>query len=158
MGDGFTNYTLKENDFRFIAPPKAQKAEASSVAPTPLGRAHKSKTSKLVIRPPTLDDLTSASMLTYRSPWAFVAERFHCSEALLHSLNEQIGSAPIAGTVFKVPNVLPFEIEKIFDDPTQPLADPQNPVTAVIQDTANIRYYRNGLLVSVMPFYPPGQD
>ena len=68
----FTNYTLKAEDFRFIAPPKAETVGA--------------KRSPVSV----YEQLTASSMLAYRTPWEFVAERFHCQESYLRILNEKI--------------------------------------------------------------------
>ena len=65
-------------------------------------------------------------MLPYRTPWEFVAERFHCLETYLHTLNPKLSATPAAGSEFQVPNVVPFEIEKVFGEPLQPQADPNN--------------------------------
>ena len=64
-------------------------------------------------------------MLAYRTPWEFVAERFHCQESYLRFLNEKLPPVPAIGMEFQVPNVTPFEIEKAFDGPLQPQADPK---------------------------------
>ena len=90
--DVFTRYKLKAEDFRFIAPPKAElvdpKRPPSATSPR-LGKAP--------IRPPdipelprTYEQLTASSMLAYRTPWEFVAERFHCSESYLRTLNDKL--------------------------------------------------------------------
>ena len=67
-------------------------------------------------------------MLAYRSPWEFVAERFHCSEAYLRALNSSLPAVPGIGAQFRVPNVIPFEIEKALEEPLQPQADPEIPL------------------------------
>ena len=134
--DVFTNYTLKAEDFRFIAPPKAETVGA--------------KRSPLSV----YEQLTASSMLAYRTPWEFVAERFHCQESYLHILNEKLATIPGIGAAFRVPNVIPFEIEKAFDEPLQPQADPQNPVTAAVVGLSQLNIYRGGALVAVMPMSP----
>ena len=93
-------------------------------------------------------------MLAYRTPWEFVAERFHCSESYLRTLNDKLPPIPGSGTEFRVPNVIPFEIEKAFDEPLQPQADPQNPVTAAVIGLSQLNIYRGGALVAVMPMSP----
>ena len=125
--DVFTRYKLKAEDFRFIAPPKAElvdpKRPPGATPPRP---------GKAPIRPPdipelprTYEQLTASSMLAYRTPWEFVAERFHCSESYLRTLNDKLPPVPGSGTEFRVPNVIPFEIEKALDEPLQPQADPK---------------------------------
>ncbi|MEI6338675.1 MAG: LysM peptidoglycan-binding domain-containing protein [Verrucomicrobiota bacterium] len=147
VGDSFTTYRLKPEDFRFIAPPKAAKA-----VPAKPGEAKaKGKPAPAATPPPTFAELSSASMLAYRSPWEFVAERFHCDEAFLHSLNEKIKTAPLAGTEFRVPNVIPFEIERPLGNPIQPAPDPRTPVTAAVLDYSLVAIYRSDTLVATMP-------
>ncbi len=144
VGDTFTTYTLKPEDFRFIAPPKAAKA-GESKAKT------KGKPVPAATPPPTFEELSSASMLAYRSPWEFVAERFHCDEAFLRSLNGSIKTAPLAGTEFRVPNVIPFAIESPLENPIQPPPDPQRPVSAAVLGFSLIAIYRGDTLVATMP-------
>jgi LysM repeat protein len=58
---------------------------------------------------PNYDQLVASPMLAYRSPWEFVAERFHCSEAYLRTLN---GNLPQYRNRrgFRVPNVIPLRL------------------------------------------------
>ena len=154
--DVFTRYKLKAEDFRFIAPPKAE-----LVDPKRSPGATSLRLRKTPIRPPdipemprTYEQLTASSMLAYRTPWEFVAERFHCSESYLRTLNDKLPPIPGSGTEFRVPNVIPFEIEKAFDEPLQPQADPQNPVTAAVIGLSQLNIYRGGALVAVMPMSP----
>jgi hypothetical protein len=92
--------------------------------------------------------------LAYRTPWEFVAERFHCQESFLRTLNDKLPAIPGIGTEFRVPNVVPFEIEKAFDEPLQPQADPKNPVTAAVIGLSQLNIYRGGALVAVLPMSP----
>ena len=78
----------------------------------------------------TYDELATPAFLAYRSPWEFVAERFHCDEAFLQHLNYKVKGTLAVGTEFQVPNVFPFEIERALEVPLQPAADPDKPVTA----------------------------
>jgi LysM repeat protein len=152
----FTRYKLKAEDFRFIAPPKAETVDAKR---TPVSvHAHPGK---LTPRSPaktgvplTYEQLTAMSMLAYRTPWEFVAERFHCQESYLRILNEKLLALPGIGTEFRVPNVVPFEIEKAFDEPLQPKADPKNPMTAAVVGLSQLNIYRSGALVAVLPMSP----
>jgi len=79
------------------------------------------------------------------------AEKFHCDEAFLRSLNSNLKTAPTAGTDLKVPNVMPFEVEKVFDSPLRPKADPEKPITAAIADFVRLEIHQGGRLVATMP-------
>jgi LysM repeat protein/lipoprotein-anchoring transpeptidase ErfK/SrfK len=136
----FTRYTLRADDFHFIVPPKAQHPDTSDHAKPAAG-------SNAV----GYQDLISAPLLAYRTPWEFVAERFHCEESFLRSINDQISTAPQVGTEFRVPNVVPFAIESALIEPLQPKADSQRPMTAVIEDLSLLKISEDGALVAVMP-------
>lgn len=140
VGDGFTRYTLRERDFRYIAPPRAQPLTKEGEEPV-----------EPKLLPPTYEDLTSAKMLTYRTPWEFVAERFHCSEAFLRLLNSHIKTAPVAGTELRVPNVDPFAVESVFGQPLQPPANPALKVRAAVLDLSILQIFENDKLVAAMP-------
>jgi len=154
VGEPFTRYTLKREDFRFIAPPKAESVAVTTPAVSS-SRSKRSSKSKAPPPPPlpplTYEDLTSATMLAYRTPWEFVAERFHCDESFLRNLNPRIKGTPVVGTEFQVPNVIPFEIEKALDSPLQPQADPAQPVTAAVVELSRIEVRRGEKLVCVVP-------
>jgi lipoprotein-anchoring transpeptidase ErfK/SrfK len=81
----YTTYTIKEDDLKFIGPAVTDKAEQAKL-----------------------------KYLPYTSLLEFVAERFHSAEAFIQKLNpgKNWEKLPV-GEVLKVPNVLPFEIEKI---------------------------------------------
>ncbi len=153
VGMVVTKYVLKPEDFRFIAPPKAEKASAQvSPTPPPKGKTNPKAVPKATPVPPMkYEDMTTSSMLAYQTPWEFVAERFKCREDLLHVLNPGIKGIPAAGTEFRVPNVIPFAIEQAFESPIRPAADPQNVITASIFDLSRLEIYRNERLVAVMP-------
>ena len=163
VGEPFTTYKLQRADFRFIAPPKATIAPKATPAPKPTNPPVGSKSKKpgaktaptippLPPRPPvTYDDLLAASFSAYHSPWEFVAEKFHCDEGFLRSLNPNIKNTPIADTSFKVPNVTPFEIEKSFDTPLRPKADPVRPITAAIAEFSRLEIRRGEQLIAIMP-------
>jgi LysM repeat protein/lipoprotein-anchoring transpeptidase ErfK/SrfK len=152
----FTHYKLKADDFRFILPPRAAKVDAKPTPPS--ARAHSGKpiARSLPVKeaPPTYEQLTAMPMLSYRNPWEFVAERFHCQESYLRTLNEKLPAMPGIGTEFRVPNVIPFEIEKALDEPLQPQADPKNPVTAAVIGLSQLNIYQGGALVAVLPMSP----
>ena len=61
-----------------------------------------------------------------------VAERFHCSEAYLRALNSSLPAVPGIGAEFRVPNVIPFEIEKA-RGPLQAQGEPKYPIAAAIE-------------------------
>jgi lipoprotein-anchoring transpeptidase ErfK/SrfK len=152
----FTHYKLKAEDFRFIAPPRAATVDAK---PTP-GSAHArpgkltSHSPAITVVPPTYNQLIAMSMLAYRTPWEFVAERFHCQESYLRTLNDKLPATPRIGAEFRVPSVVPFEIEKAFDEPLQPQADPNNPVTAAVIGLSQLNIYQGGALIAALPMSP----
>jgi LysM repeat protein len=152
VGDPFTTYMLMPKDFRFIVPPKAQRAGADEKGGK-TARKPKASSSKQEPPPPplTYDELVASPFLGYRTPWEFVAERYHCDETFLRRLNHHIKGKPGAGTEFKVPNVFPFEIEKALDGPLQPAALPDKPVTAAIVEMTRLEISQNNVLIAVMP-------
>jgi len=138
VGTGVTRYVLKESDFRFVAPPKAERPDAK---PDP---------SKKLSTGPSYQELTQAPLLIYRTPWEFVAERFHCDEGCLKMLNSHVKSAPTVGTELRVPNVIPFEIERGFRGIIQPPSG-NGEVKAAILDLELLQIFQNNALVAVMP-------
>lgn len=153
------SYTLQAGDFRFIEPPKAEKNTAAKnpAEKKSAEKAGKKKAPPAPVKPqpaPVYEEMTASRMLAYRSPWEFVAERFHCDEALLRTLNPGIKPVPSAGTEFQVPNVIPFEIEKALDPPLQPAADPVHVITASIVDLSRLEIYRNDRLIAILPVSP----
>jgi LysM repeat protein len=158
LGNVFTRYKLKAEDFRFISPPKAERI----IAPRPTPATARAHPAKLPPKPapatggthPTYEEMISMPMLPYRTPWEFVAERFHCQEKYLHILNPKLPATPVAGSEFQVPNVIPFEIEKAFDEPLQPQGDPNNSVTAAVIGLAQLNIYQRGTLIAVFPLSP----
>lgn len=129
MGGAFIDYQIKREDFRWIAPDARSRDEPEL----------------------TLEQLTSAPFLAYRSVWEFVAERFHCSESFLRRINPKLKSPIAAGALFLVPNVLPFEIENALEEPLQPEADPAAPITAVIVSNNRMEIRRSGNLIANFP-------
>jgi len=149
VGEPFAVYQLKRSDFRFISPPKA--ISAPVVLHSKKG-AKNVPVPKAPAKPPvTYEELLAAKFYAYRTPWEFVAERFHCDEAFLRSLNPNIKNTPTAETAFKVPNVTPFEIEKCFESPLRPKADPEKPITAVIVELTRLEIRQSGQLIATMP-------
>ncbi len=140
--DPFIHYKLRAEDFRFIQPPKPEKkvvgGKTKQNAPT---------ASPLV----TYNELAAATFLGYLSPWEFVAERFHCDEAFIRRVNNNLKGTPAVDTEFLVPDVIPFEIEKALELPLQPAVDPQKPVTAAIVELTRLEISQEGKVVAVMP-------
>ena len=150
VGEPFTAYKLKRSDFRFIAPPKP--ASRPVVSYSKKGAAKAVPVPTAPSRPTlTYEEILAAKYSAYRTPWEFVSERFHCDESFLRSLNPNIKTAPTADTDFKVPNVTPFEIEKCFESPLRPKADPATPVSAAVVDLSRLEIYKGGKLVAIMP-------
>ncbi|WP_265594463.1 LysM peptidoglycan-binding domain-containing protein [Haloferula sp. BvORR071] len=152
----YTNYVLRTEDFHFIKPRKAALAAipvAENSAPAPKKKGSKANPKLPPGPPPPLsyDEMVAADFLGYSSAWEFVAERFHCDEAFLRRLNAKLGDPPAVGAIFQVPNVIPFEIEKALEQPLQPAADPQKPVTAAVVDLSLLKITREGQLVAVLP-------
>lgn len=145
----YTTYTLRADDFRFIKPPNE---EPAAVGNTRSSSTRKKATAPAPPPPPVMiDDLVAADFLGYASAWEFVAERFHCDEAFLHQINPQVKGTPTVGSVFQVPDVIPFEIEKALDAPLQPAADPEKPVTAAVVMLSRLEISREGRIIAVMP-------
>ncbi|MEO6789111.1 MAG: LysM peptidoglycan-binding domain-containing protein [Chthoniobacteraceae bacterium] len=149
-GSPFTSYQLKRSDFRFIAAPKAISQPVVSHSKS---NGIKTVTVAKKTSPPALtyEELVAAKYLAYRTPWEFVAERFHCDEAFLRSLNPNIKNTPTVDTDFKVPNVTPFEVEKCFEAPLRPKVDPDKPITAAIVELSRLEIRESGQLVAMMP-------
>src|ERR1700730_16941123 len=152
----FTHYKLKAEDFRFIAPPRAETMAARATTVPAHGHPRKAAlhAPSLTVSPLTYQQLTALPMLAYRSPWEFVAERFHCQESYLRFLNGKLPAVPAIGAEFQVPNVIPFEIENAFDEPLEPQADLKNPVTAAVIALSQLNIYQGGALVAAMPMSP----
>ncbi len=146
VGEVFKTYELQPGDFRFIAAPKRHRLPEPSAPPG----AKKPKTPPKA-PPLTYEELIDQSFLTYHSPWEFVAERFHCDEAFLRSINPTLPAWPAAGTVFRVPNVEAYLIEeRIY---AQPPEDPSKPVSAAIVDLARLEVSQGDRLVAVFPVF-----
>ncbi|MEX1117906.1 MAG: LysM peptidoglycan-binding domain-containing protein [Terrimicrobiaceae bacterium] len=146
VGEVFKSYELRPEDFRFIAAPK-RRHPAEDI---PSSTTKKSKSPPQAL-PFTYDELLAQPFLTYHSPWELVAERFHCDEAFLRSINPTLPANPPAGTVFRVPNVEAYLIEeRIY---AQPPADPAKPVSAAIVDLARLEISEGGRLVAVFPIH-----
>ena len=146
VGEIFKTYELRPEDFRFIAAPKRHLVPQASEAPG----SKKPKTSPKT-PPLTYEELVDQPMLTYHSPWEFVAERFHCDESFLRGINPTLPAQPPAGTKFMVPNVEAYLIEeRIYPQPPQ---DPSKPISAAIVDMARLEIFEGDRLAAVFPVY-----
>lgn len=122
----YTTYTIKEEDLKFVGPLPTEKAEQAKL-----------------------------KLLPYTSLLEFVAERFHSAESFIQKLNpgknwEQL---PV-GEVLKVPNVKPFEFEKITESKIPP--NPAFAARKVFVDTKErlLEVFENDQLVCVFPITP----
>jgi LysM repeat protein/lipoprotein-anchoring transpeptidase ErfK/SrfK len=146
-----TRYELKREDFRFIATPRAELVESDAATPSPKKKGGGKEPIVVAQAKPTYEELTRGTLLAYRTPWEFVAERYRCNEGYLRSLNPKIELIPAVGTEFIVPNVEPFEIESAFREPMQPRAEAEGAVEAAVLDRWLLEIRRDGKRVAVMP-------
>jgi lipoprotein-anchoring transpeptidase ErfK/SrfK len=122
----FTAYTIKPDDLKFIGP-----------APTSHSEQAKLKA------------------LLYGSLLEFLAERYHSAETYIQKLNPGKNWEDLQpGETLTVPNVLPFEIEKITEGKI-----PENPAFAarkIFIDTKErlLEVFDNNQLVCVFPITP----
>lgn len=140
----YTKYTLRAEDFRFI------RWTGDKAVPSGKKRAKSASSAQAAPRV-TYQELAASGFLCYQNPWEFVAERFHCDESFLRYLNLKLGDTPKVGSVFKVPNVVPFEIENALNALLQPAADPANPVTAAVVGLTRLEISQSGKLIAVIP-------
>jgi lipoprotein-anchoring transpeptidase ErfK/SrfK len=122
----YTSYTIKPDDLKFVGPAPSKPEEQSKLKALPYG-----------------------SLLE------FVAERFHSAESYIQKLNpgknwEQLQP----GEILKVPNVLPFEIEKLTEAKVS-----ENPAFAarkIFIDTKErlLEVFENDQLVCEFPITP----
>ncbi len=149
----YTHYILRADDFKFIKPAKAAPVAARSRGDTSSAKKTSTKVGKAAPAPPpvTIDEQVAEAFLGYTSAWEFVAERFHCDEAFLHQINQQVKGTPGVGTEFLVPDVIPLEIDKVLEAPLQPAADPQQPVIAAVVGASRLEITCAGKLIAVMP-------
>lgn len=147
VGEVTVHYTLKAEDFRFITAPPPGTGTGGS------GGGKKSSQPKTSVAEamPAYEELVAAPAMVYRNAWEFVAERYHCDEPFLRSLNPRVKSQPVAGTEFQVPNVIPFEIEKALEGTVQPAADPAKVVSASVVGLTRIEITQDGKLIAAMP-------
>ena len=93
--------------------------------------------------------------LPYTSLLEFVAERFHSAETFIKKLNPAVDCDHLeAGDTLKVPNVLPFEIEKVIEQKIAP--NPKFAARKIYVDTPErlLEVFENDQLVCVFPITP----
>lgn len=104
--EAYTNYTIRPEDEQFVG--------------------------ELASRPSAQAKLKA---MPYGSLLEFVAERFHAAESFLQKLNPGLNLEALkVGDTVKVPNVQPFEVEKLSEH-----FNPQNPTLAARQIFIDIR-------------------
>lgn len=147
----YTAYQLRHNDFQFIEPvPTGLKpAKPKAVPIPPKGRPGTPTTPPPAPQP--IEERNLGSFMPYATSWEFLAERFHCDESFLRNLNPKQTVPPAPGALIKVPNVIPFEIERCLETPLQPNADPSNTITAAVVDLSRLEIRKNEILIAVMP-------
>jgi lipoprotein-anchoring transpeptidase ErfK/SrfK len=105
--------------------------------------------------PESHEEQAKLKFLPYTSLLEFVAERFHSAEAYIQKLNPGKNWETMQpGEVLKVPNVLPFEIEKITE---QKLAEnPAFKTRKIYVDTPErlLEVFQDDQLVCVFPITP----
>ena len=122
----FTTYTISADDLRFVGE-----------------------------LPGTHEEQAKLKWLPYTSLLEFVAERFHSAEAYIQKLNPGKKWERLQpGDTLKVPNVIPFEIEKFAEQKL-----PTNPTLAgrkIYVDTKErlLEVFENNQLVCVFPITP----
>jgi lipoprotein-anchoring transpeptidase ErfK/SrfK len=122
----FTTYTIKGDDLAYVGDlPEAHDAQAK------------------------------LKFLPYTSLLEFVAERYHSAESYVQKLNPGVDCEHLEpGDELKVPNVLPFEIEKIAEK--QLKENPAFKTRKVFVDTKErlLEVFDNDQLVCVFPITP----
>lgn len=122
----YTTYTIKEDDLKFVGATPTEHAEQAKL-----------------------------KYLPYLSLLEFVAERFHSAEDYIKKLNPGKDWEKLTtGEVLKVPNVLPFEIEKITETKVPP--NPAFKTRKIFVDTKErlLEVFDNDQLVCVFPITP----
>src|ERR1700692_4199418 len=122
----FTTYTIKGDDLAFVGS---------------LPTAH--------------EEQAKLKFLPYTSLLEFVAERYHSAESYIQKLNPGMDSEGLEpGDELKVPNVLPFEIEKITEQKISP--NPKFAARKIYVDTTErlLEVFDNDKLVCVFPITP----
>jgi len=122
----YTSYTIREEDLKLVGDVPSSHAEQARL-----------------------------KWLPYTSPLEFVAERYHSAESYIQKLNPGKNWERLQpGEVLKVPNVLPFEVEKFTEGKIA-----ENPAFAarkIFVDTKEhlLEVFDNDQLVCVFPITP----
>jgi len=122
----YTSYTIQAGDFDFVGALPSSHAEQAKL-----------------------------KWLPYTSLLEFVAERYHSAETYIQKLNPGKNWEHLkAGEILKVPNVLPFEIERFTEQKL-----PENPAFAarkIFVDTKErlLEVFENNQLICVFPITP----
>ncbi len=122
----YTTYAIKEDDLKFIGPIATEHAEQAKLKYMP-----------------------------YTSLLEFVAERFHSAETYIQKLNPGKNWEKLqVGEVLKVPNVLPFEVEKLSEKKVP--ANPAFKTRKLYVDTKErlLEVFDNDQLVCEFPITP----
>jgi len=122
----FTTYTIKGDDLAYVGDLPSEHADQAKL-----------------------------KFLPYTSLLEFVAERFHSAEAYIQKLNPGKNWEKMQpGEVLKVPNVLPFEIEKVTE--AQLKENPALKTRKIFVDTKEhlLEVFDNEQLVCVFPITP----
>lgn len=122
----FTTYTIKADDLAYVGN---------------LPTAH--------------EEQAKLKFLPYASLLEFVAERFHSAETYIQKLNPGMDWENLEpGDELKVPNVMPFEIEKITEQKMAP--NPKFTARKICVDTTErlLEVFDNDKLVCVFPITP----
>ncbi|HJT80207.1 MAG TPA: L,D-transpeptidase [Chthoniobacterales bacterium] len=125
----YTTYTIRPEDLKFVGPLPSDHAEQA----------------KLKFQP-------------YTSILEFVAERYHSAQEFIERLNPGKDWDKIQpGEALKVPNVLPFEIEKVTEQKLEP--NPAFATRKIFVDTKErlLEVFDNDQLVCVFPITPGSQ-
>ncbi len=106
---------------------------------------------------PTLEEQAKQKAMPYPMALDFIIERFHCDEDLLRKLNPDFKPETFkAGSVVKVPNVVPFEVEKLKPGELERKDDPALKARSIEVDTKEniLRVLDNGKLIAAFPITP----
>jgi len=105
--------------------------------------------------PTAHEEQAKLKFLPYTSLFEFVAERFHSAETYLQKLNPGMDWEHLEpGDELKVPNVMPFEIEKVTEQKIP--AKPEFAARKIYVDTKErlLEVFDNDKLVCVFPITP----
>ena len=125
----YTTYTVRPDDEKLIGPNPSSHAEQAKL-----------------------------KRLPYTSMLEYVAERYHSAEEFIQKLNPGKNWEHLApGEALKVPNVLPFEIEKYTEQKLEP--NPAFAARKIFVDTKErlLEVFDNNQLVCVFPITPGSQ-